>query len=162
MAKEDRIAFRTSEELRGRFAACAKRVKLNESQLGEACIEALVEYIETNGNVTHPLATLPLSVLQKIVGAEENAEAREIYARLRKLMHDAIPSFSEAGAKIGAGVGGSFTSSTRVPHTDDIDTSLRLNEEPATAARKGHGPHPRSTKPGITKTVSLKKGKTGS
>ena len=65
MAKDTRIAFRTSEATKDRLAKAAAFVRLSETALAEACVEALVEYIEENGQITLPLAIIPKSSLPK-------------------------------------------------------------------------------------------------
>ena len=65
MAKETRIAFRASDEMKKRLAAAAKSVRLSETALAEACVEALIEYIEQYGEITFPLTVLPKSEFKK-------------------------------------------------------------------------------------------------
>lgn len=64
MSKEIRIAFRADKALKSRLTKAAKTVMLNESQLSEACVEALIEYIEEHGEITLPLAIVPKSLLK--------------------------------------------------------------------------------------------------
>ena len=59
MSKDTRIAFRTTADLKRRLAKVASVVRLNETQLAQACVEALVEYIEEHGEIRLPLAVIP-------------------------------------------------------------------------------------------------------
>lgn len=64
MSKDTRIAFRSSAELKARLKKASQTVRLAETQLAEACVEALVEYIEKHGEITLPLSVLPTSQVE--------------------------------------------------------------------------------------------------
>ena len=66
MSKDTRIAFRTTMDLKERLGKVSKTVRLSDSQLAEACVEALVEYIEEHGEITLPLALVPKSAGKKV------------------------------------------------------------------------------------------------
>lgn len=131
--KDSRIAFRASEELKGRLAAVSKTVRMTETNLAEACVEALVEYIERNGEITLPLAIVPKSEL----GGKEQDLARSTPPLRRALYAEDIA----------------------VPSPSSIATS-RLNEDTPDLNPPATGPRARSTRPGVKKTIEREKGKT--
>jgi hypothetical protein len=59
MAKDTRIAFRASAELKTRLQNASKKLKLGETALAEAAVEAAVQYIEENGGIWFPLRVVP-------------------------------------------------------------------------------------------------------
>jgi len=59
MKKDTRIVIRASAELRQRLQKASENVGLSETILAEACVEALVRYIEENGSITMPLEVKP-------------------------------------------------------------------------------------------------------
>jgi hypothetical protein len=59
MAKDTRIAFRASAELKTRLQNASKKLKLGETALAEAAVEAAVQYIEQNGGIWFPLRVVP-------------------------------------------------------------------------------------------------------
>ena len=65
MAKETRINVRASEELKDRLKRASEATGINETNLVISCVEALLDYIETHGELTMPLAVLPKSKLNK-------------------------------------------------------------------------------------------------
>jgi len=65
MAKDTRIAFRTSSTKKERLQRAAEIVGLTETSLAEACIEALVRYIEEHGEIRLPLSVIPTVELEK-------------------------------------------------------------------------------------------------
>ena len=76
MSKDTRIQFRVSDAQKIRFGNCAAKVKLNETALGAAAVDALCDYIESHGEITLPLAVIPESLLKKLRGiASPNAPA---------------------------------------------------------------------------------------
>ena len=76
MSKDTRIQFRVSDTQKIRFGNCAAKVKLNETALGAAAVDALCDYIELHGEITLPLAVIPESLLKKLRGiASPNAPA---------------------------------------------------------------------------------------
>jgi len=65
MSKDTRIAFRTSIHKKERLQRAAEMVGLTETTLAEACIEALVRYIEEHGEIRLPLSVIPTVELKK-------------------------------------------------------------------------------------------------
>jgi len=65
MAKDTRIAFRTSNDRKERLQKVAELVGLSETTLAEACIEALIHYIEEHGEIRLPLSVVPTAELKK-------------------------------------------------------------------------------------------------
>lgn len=59
MPKETRIALRVTDEKKDRLARAAKIVGLNETTLVEACVDALIDYVEEHGELTMPLVVMP-------------------------------------------------------------------------------------------------------
>lgn len=59
MPKETRIALRVTDEKKDRLSRAAKIVGLNETTLVEACVDALIDYVEEHGELTMPLVVLP-------------------------------------------------------------------------------------------------------
>lgn len=59
MAKDTRIAFRASADLKRRLQRASKKLKLGETALAEAAVEAAVEYIEQHGGIWFPLRVVP-------------------------------------------------------------------------------------------------------
>jgi hypothetical protein len=102
VAKDTRIAFRASEEMKRRLQSASKKVKLNETALAEAAVEAAVEYIEKHGGIWLPLQVVPRPAAD----------------------------FPEAGAKrIAADAGGLSTGSTRYS-VNEHEPAPRFTEEP--------------------------------
>ncbi len=79
MAKDTRIAFRSSVDMKNRLQQAAERVGLSETTLAEACVEALIRYIEEHGEIRMPLSIIPTSELEKKGGdAASNVKGRYI------------------------------------------------------------------------------------
>lgn len=59
--KEARIAVRVTEQLKSRLAAAGEKTGVDEADLIRWCIEALLDYVEENGEITLPLIVKPKS-----------------------------------------------------------------------------------------------------
>lgn len=65
MKKQIRISVRASDELKQRLKAASDLTGINETNLVISCVEALIEYIETHGEIRMPLAVIPRSELNQ-------------------------------------------------------------------------------------------------
>lgn len=102
MGKETRIALRVSDEKKDRLTRAAKTVGLNETTLVEACVDALIDYVETNGEITTPLVIVPKKAYLAMVAARTDTQVPRASFR-----------------------------STVLPQSPDDVISSRLNEESA-------------------------------
>jgi hypothetical protein len=59
MGKDTRIAFRASIEMKDRLAKACKKLKIGETALAEAAVEAAIEYVEEHGGIWFPLRVVP-------------------------------------------------------------------------------------------------------
>jgi len=104
--------------------------------------------------------SLEASLLEKIDAlAKKDGRPRSnwVVHELRKRVA-ILETFTGAGEKSGADAGGPFTPSTRIPASalPEVHGDPRVNEDPRET--KPAVPHPRSTKPGVAKTVASRKG----
>jgi hypothetical protein len=85
VAKETRIAFRASDDLKKRLARAARIVGLSETAMAEACVEALIEYIEANGEIRLPLVVVPEREWEKKSDLARSAGAMPATGRASRL-----------------------------------------------------------------------------
>jgi hypothetical protein len=65
MPKERRINVRAKGDLKDRLRRACQVIGATESSLIVACVESLVNYIESHGEITLPIMVVPKSVLKK-------------------------------------------------------------------------------------------------
>lgn len=102
MKKETRIAFRTSEDLKARLTKAAATVRLSESQLSEACVEALCDYIEENGNVTLPITITTKTAPPRVLFPSTAVRDLSVRSSLNEepAPRTAVPSPASPGKRI--------------------------------------------------------------
>ncbi len=61
MNKEPRVSVRVSKDLKKRLEQVSGKTGIDEATLVRNCLEALINHIETEGEITFPLAVLPKS-----------------------------------------------------------------------------------------------------
>jgi hypothetical protein len=98
MSKGTRIQFRVTEAKKKRFSDCADKVRMKDTALGEAAVDALCDYIESHGEITMPLAVIPESVLKKLQAAFPHV-ASSHFPSTARAPHGATPSLNEEPAK---------------------------------------------------------------
>lgn len=136
MAKDTRLQFRVSAAKKERLKRCAAKVRLKETALGEAAVDALCDYIEKYGEITSPFILVPESKVA--------SEAHQTHAPPHT--RSTISPFPEAD-----------------PSSHPL--SSRLNEPGATPHGSAHSTNqPKTSGPKITKTRAklraMAKGKT--
>jgi hypothetical protein len=105
VGKDTRIAFRASDELKERLQRAAKKVKLSETALAEAAVEATVQYIEEHGGIWLPLRVIPAP--QGVAGfprageitTSAGAGGHSITSTASRVPADALPVLGEPVAK---------------------------------------------------------------
>jgi hypothetical protein len=65
MPKERRINVRAKGDLKDRLRRACQIIGASESSLIVACVESLVNYIESHGEITLPIMVVPKSALKK-------------------------------------------------------------------------------------------------
>jgi hypothetical protein len=65
MPRERRINVRAKGDLKDRLRRACEITRASESSLVAACVEALVNYVESHGEITLPIAVVPKSALKE-------------------------------------------------------------------------------------------------
>lgn len=137
MAKDTRIAFRASVELKERLQRASKQVKLGETALAEAAVEAAIDFIEKNGGIWFPLRVVPDPTSAPPGKGPAGGGQR---------------TAGRTDARAASGGGPSTGSAPGSPHGVNEDAPSEIT--PALPARsKKSGPRPRSTRGGIARVV---------
>ena len=75
MPRERRINVRAKGDLKDRLRRACQITGASESSLVASCVESLVNYVETHGEITLPIVVVPKSVLEQARVRPSLAEA---------------------------------------------------------------------------------------
>lgn len=73
MAKGTRFTFRTTDEFKKRIKAISDELKIDQSVIAEAAIEALIRHVEDYGEITIPVKIVPPGRSEKKTGDVRSA-----------------------------------------------------------------------------------------
>jgi hypothetical protein len=76
MPREQRINVRAKGDLKDRLRRTCEITGASESSLVVACVESLVSYVESHGEITLPIVVLPKSANSNHAAAQKQARIR--------------------------------------------------------------------------------------
>ena len=76
MPREQRINVRAKGDLKDRLRRTCEITGASESSLVVACVESLVSYVESHGEITLPIVVLPKSANSDHAAAHKQAQIR--------------------------------------------------------------------------------------